>query len=757
MMNTERSMNQNPPAGAPADVSLGEIARVLRRHIGAFLAVLALCLVAAALATRATPKRWRATAEMALVERTAIDSINGDGTAPRSGYTPPVAESMNTQITMLQSDALAQRALARMQAAPDAGKRRAGLAGLTAQNLQRALSVSNPKDTDVLVVTLDAPGREQAAAQADAVCQAFVQWKDELARRQVTEVADALQARSDQAQAQLVDAERQEAAWKRRQGVADWSAQQKAVLDQAQARRAEVGDLQKEALSLGARLHTMEAHLRRKNAQMRDGLGVRDDALVLSLQSQLTQIETARAEGAQRYTPLHPAMVQLDAKIRDTRARLNGAVRRVVTGQASSLQSQGALLEDYQQTQVNAAYTAAKLAAAGRTQSQLDAQIARMPALDAEYKQIARRLALAGALFQSLQTSLASARLDVAHTVGPIQITQPAIAPPSPFRPSRAQNLALGGLAGLFLGGLAVLGLEGTNRRVRDRADAARLGLSPVLGALPPLPPALAASLASGYAAPQVIEAYRQAYAGLRLARPDVPGADPLHHAVILVTGAAPGEGASVTAAHLAAAIATGGKRTILVDADLDRPLPDRSHSGGESTAIEPCGLADMLCGRATVGEAVSSTPRQNLLRIGRGRTVSGAADLIAHPRMEQTLAALRRCADVVVLDAPPCSERADAFFLAPLADCIVQVVGLGRADRASVLQTRDRLDAARPGAVTFFLNFCPGAKMADPPILKSPALRRFPWRQPLPPATPRVSYLEPQKPPDEVTWLHLE
>ena len=686
-----------------AEISLSEIFGMLWRRKIPFLLILVASLGLAALASHRMTRRWHADAEMALIQR---DTTNG---VSKIAYAAPLIETVDTQMAMLQSSAMPRRTLEWMQSHPGGHGSHPVRRPWTAESLQKAITITNPKETNVIQVSAEADSRVEAAQVADAACQAFLHWKMEMAQQQVRGIAQSLQIRSVRAEGEMLEAERQEKSFKQQHQLTDVAGQEKFLLDQYQAQQTQAVELQKQLQSLSVRLRTLGAEIHGKNAHLGSGSGVRDDALVLSLQSQLNQLEIDRADMTQKVTPAFPGILPvMDAKIRGIRARLSQAIRGILSGNVTTLQSQSALLDGYQETQVNAIDAAAKLAAVNRLRSQMQAQIAQMPQTDEDYKHLVRRVDLTNTLYASLRSALDAARLDADTTTGNVQITQAAIVPENPFRPNLMQNLALAGLVGFFLACLMVILLEQRDRRVRTIADVRRLIPAPVLGSLPLLPRAKAAALMTGTGEGQVIEAYRQTYANLLLALHHSRQAGLRRHPVILITSALPGEGKTVTARHLARAIALSGKRTILVDADLRTPSQDLS----ATEKGKPRGLAEVLRGAARLEEVITDSDYGNLLFLGRGQVECESADLISHPRMEQTLEALRRFADVVIVDAPACLERTEASFLAPHADCIIQVVGAGRVDESSLLQTFTALTSARPSLMAVFLNFSPERRL---------------------------------------------
>ena len=697
--------NEETHINPRSDISFAEITQMVWRRKVVFLLLLAACIGLAALASHRMSRHWRATAGMVLVQRsTTTDTV-------KPNYAPPVVESVDTQMALLQSDAMPQRTLQWLQNQPGAAGEAWSGSEWTASKLQHALTVINPKETNVFQVSAEAASPERAMQVANAACQSFLVWKKEMARQQVREIAQSLEVRASGAHEQLLSAEAAEKRFKQSHHLSDVAGQEKYLLDQYQTEQAEISGLQKEAASLSARLAALSAKIHTSNAQIQTTGTVRDDASAINLQAQLTQLEIDRAEAAQKFTAEYPGVLpQIDAKIRDIKTRLARVIHGTVHGELTTLQSQSALLSDYQETQVSAATNAAKLAAATHQMRSLIAPITQMPGIDADYKQIVRTVDLANTLYSSLQSSLDAARLDEEIATGDVQITQAAIAPQAPFRPNTPQNLALGAMLGVFLGSLAVLWLEQRDRRVYTAADIQRLIAAPILGSLPKLPQHHAKNLMLGSGGAKVMEAYRYAYANLLLTLHQSQQMGLLDQSVILVTSAVSGEGKTVTARHLARAMARCGKRTILVDADLRASFAASGAAGSEKPST--FGLADVLRGEVSLEETIRESEDRNLLVLERGRVDEECADLMSLPQMARVLKALRNLADVVIVDAPACLDRPDVFFLAPLADCIVQVVGAGRVQEAALRQAFDSLTAARPSLMALFLNFSPEARV---------------------------------------------
>ena len=150
-------------------------------------------------------------------------------------------------------------------------------------------------------------------------------------------------------------------------------------------------------------------------------------------------------------------------------------------------------------------------------------------------------------------------------------------------------------------------------------------------------------------------EAYRTLRANLSLSSLD----HPLH--TLVVTSAAPGEDKSIALANLAVAMAQGGQRVILVDADLRHPslheLFGAPNERGLATLLEE---QDAL----TAPPLAPVADVEHLQLLTSGPLPLDPAAQLGSKRMEEVIAALQKRADVVLFDAPPVLAATDAAVL---------------------------------------------------------------------------------------------
>lgn len=153
---------------------------------------------------------------------------------------------------------------------------------------------------------------------------------------------------------------------------------------------------------------------------------------------------------------------------------------------------------------------------------------------------------------------------------------------------------------------------------------------------------------------------------------------------VIAVTSAGRGEGRTTTAANLALTAVLEGRSAVLVEADLRHPAL------GIRLGLAPrAGLAEVLAGRADLGQALARLGPLPILLAGEGRE-EGA--LLRSPAAAALLAELRSAYELVILDAPPAVALADGDRLAGEADGAILVVRAGTTPRQVVRLAADSL-----------------------------------------------------------------
>jgi succinoglycan biosynthesis transport protein ExoP len=272
----------------------------------------------------------------------------------------------------------------------------------------------------------------------------------------------------------------------------------------------------------------------------------------------------------------------------------------------------------------------------------------------------------------ALQDKLATLRISVGSADPTIQLLSEAVPPDSASWPRPVLTMAVAVLAALLLGVGGVLILATLDPRMSSEDELLRH--LPVLARIPRAHGRVVRSYLRGKGSlpADLWEGYRTLRANLTAL--GVGGESPR---AVLVTSAIKAEGKTMTSVNLAKALAAGGRRVVLVDADFRRPAVGAVFGQGETG-----GLAELLFGRTSVEEALVDAPGYGdwlrLLLPGDARPI----DLLEPRRIADIIDQLKGEADVVVIDSPPLTEFADAFALVDAVDIILIAVRLGHSRR---------------------------------------------------------------------------
>ena len=160
----------------------------------------------------------------------------------------------------------------------------------------------------------------------------------------------------------------------------------------------------------------------------------------------------------------------------------------------------------------------------------------------------------------------------------------------------------------------------------------------------------------------------------------------------MVVSSAAPGDGKTTTALHLAQAAALMGQRVLLVDANLRLPqlhnrlgLPNRQ------------GLSNLLSQNLNHNDVIQRSPLQdNLFVLTSGQLLPDSTRLLASTRMQHLMMQFQAVFDLVIYDTPHLVGIADTNFLADNTDGILMVVALGKTKLSEVMQVLNGLNSLR-------------------------------------------------------------
>ncbi len=416
-----------------------------------------------------------------------------------------------------------------------------------------------------------------------------------------------------------------------------------------------------------------------KKARRRGGVyspaAFKDDPLIGTMASKLTELEMQRRALVAENTERHPQVKavqgqidQLQGKIQSTfeTARLN------LTKQEASIKEQ---IAEY------------------------EARLGKLPEAERTQARLMRHSKVNADIYTFLLQKHEEARIAKASTISNINIVDPAIVPEYPVKPQKSRNLLLGLLVGLMVGAGAAFFTDYLDDTIKDEEEAKRALGWPLLAMIPTIE---GAAKESG-PADLVVQtnpksSSAEAFRGLRTAvhfsslKPDCK--------VVMITSSFPGEGKTTIAANLALTFAQSGNRVLLVDCDLRRPALHKIFGHSRNP-----GVTEVLAGDVPLGKALHATGIENIALLTAGTIPPNPAELLSSGSMRDLLARFRGSYDMVILDAPPVIPVTDAPLLTALTDLVVVVVEAGRIPANAAKRMKELLQSVQAPVAGFVLN----------------------------------------------------
>ena len=153
---------------------------------------------------------------------------------------------------------------------------------------------------------------------------------------------------------------------------------------------------------------------------------------------------------------------------------------------------------------------------------------------------------------------------------------------------------------------------------------------------------------------------------------------------ITMVSSPGPGEGKTTTIINLAITFANLGKKTLIIDSDLRKPVLHKVFNSDNE-----CGLTHYLCNQdIKINEIIEETEIEKLNLITCGVIPPNPSELLASDRMNKLLEKLSKDFDIVLLDAPPIMAVTDSILISKYVTKFILVVRIGVSEKGGTIRS---------------------------------------------------------------------
>jgi polysaccharide biosynthesis transport protein len=679
---------------------LATVFRHLRLITGVFAVVLAIAMLES---YSATPM-YRTQARIVIQDErsTAVSSLN----ASEASYWQDPEPYYNTQYRILQSRGLARRVVRKLPPAPaPAPSTLTRALSLPRQMINRwrtraAVNVESPaadetaaelaaiaaflggveiapvKGTRLVEIVYSSPDPQYATLAANTLAREYVQQNLDLKLSNTTNTIIWLTEELNKQRQKVEGAERAMAEYREGQNAMSLDDGQNIVVARLNSlndavTKAKTSRLQKEAA------YRQLGNLKGDSADADSFPLIAQNPTIQEIKQQLASLNSEKAKLSQRYGANHPAMETITRQIESASARLRSETAKVLESIANDYRA--ALAEER------------NLAGSLEDQKKQAVDLNRK---SITYSILQREAESERQVYNALLQQEKELRVVSNSRANNVQVMDDAEVPGGPYTPNHGRDWLMAIVLGLALGVGLAYSVEYLDDTVKLPDDVTRRLKLPLLG----LVPAVAGGKLPVLTSP-VPHDFGEAFRSLRTSLVFTNGSP--GNRTIAVTSTQPLEGKTTTACNLAIALALGGARVMLIDADMRRPGLHRTME-----LPNEVGLSHILTGQARVREAVQRTSEPNLFVMSAGHVPPNPSELLHSERMKQLIANLEAGPfDWIIMDTPPVLAVTDAVILAPYMSGLVFVIGAEMTRRAHAERAIQTIQGGKPNIIGAVLN----------------------------------------------------
>lgn len=350
----------------------------------------------------------------------------------------------------------------------------------------------------------------------------------------------------------------------------------------------------------------------------------------------------------------------------------------------------------------------AQIAGLQDQQDALSKRVSTLPNTEQSALQLLRDVRVDTELYTNLLNSAQQLRIVKAGQVGNVRVVDYAVPAEIPVKPKRPIVIVLSAMLGLVIGTVAAFARKALYGGVEHSEQLEQAFGLPVYAVVPHSEAQirLQQSVRRGRQGAHVLATLAPediAVEGVRSLRTALQfGLLEATNNVVMISGPRPDVGKSFLSINLSAVLASGGKRVLLIDADMRRGDVHTYFDVSRSP-----GLSDVILGRDVEGTVLRDVlPGLDVLP--NGSLPPNPAELLMSERFQTLLDSVSIRYDIVIVDTPPVLAVTDSTLIGKYAGTTLLVVRHGRHPISEIAETIKRL---RNGGVTL-----KGALLTDVP-----------------------------------------
>lgn len=563
--------------------------------------------------------------------------------------------------------------------------------------LQENLGVNGVRGSDILEITIQAPDPNAAKVIANTYVECMIESNLRINREEISNIHEFVENQVTVFQDKLSIAEEALQVFKEKNNMLSLSD----ASTEALSRMTEAEIAYNQAKTERQALEQRKRYIEKKKQELAPSLTVASSPIAQQLKQQLLNLEMQHSalelEGSSQNSP---GLLSLKQQISDVKQNLvnellTNAIRENLVDPLSQIRN---LLQESITLDVDLETYKARENGLKKIMDEYNADLQTLPGQELELARLIREKEVNDKIYSMLLEKREESRITKAGKIGDIRVIDLAEAPIEPVEPQKKKNLAMGLILGFSLGvGLAFF-LESLDTTIKSQEEVESILKLPVLASIPNInqngalffgkrdrhtKENYSKKLLSHFTnIPHLYEAHQNFLLNFSFIN--------ISHNLksLLVTSAGAGEGKTLNAINIAQLFARTGKKTLLIDCDLRRPMVHKILEIHQAP-----GLTHVLINKISIEKATQQLDHGNLSVLTCGALPPNPSDILNTEKMQTLLAVLRKFYDYIIIDAPPIIAVTDSIVLGAKVDGVCLVVRSAKTSREAALRASKILE----------------------------------------------------------------
>ena len=566
------------------------------------------------------------------------------------------------------------------------------------------LKATPRKGTDIIDISYTSVWPAEAKLIVNTIAEKYEEFEHMLGSEQAASSLKFLEKLVKDQENDLINSEIKLTEFKKKERMYDLDGSALNLVSQISNVESEVYNFESEINIKQQKYNIGKSRLSAEEKSLTDQLLNNINIQVLSLRGEIAVLESSIIQNEVQYGKNHVAVIELNNRLLSLKKQLIEKVNKLVAQGITSedpLKSRQEIVLELIALDSEIIGLNLRKKEADKLLNILNTKLNELPPKQLKFSKMQRDISVLNQSYALLRQKLEEAKINVASQIGRVQIVDYAKEPINSAKDSK-RIIIMGLIFGLGFGVALAFSLEFLDNSIKTVDEINKLNLS-VLGIIPSIgdenkKPLFNFRKKFGNSNSSkglkrrlmtredpkspVSEAYR----GLRTSM--LYSSTKSEPKSILVSSAGPGEGKTTTVANLAITYANLGKKTLLVDTDLRRPVVHKVFD----LKREP-GVTAFLSGSIdNYKKLVQSSGVKNLSLITAGIIPPNPSELLGSDRMARLVKTLENDWDIVLFDSPPLIAVTDATMISQEIDQIVLVIKVGQTDKKAFHHTVSNL-----------------------------------------------------------------